>query len=392
MKTKFIMMAAFAAMFSASFVACTNEESQGVPQTENKSIAFIDNTRSGVATRALEANTADIQADGMLVWGCSADATHEANAFMFGTANTGVDFAWNATEGSFISNPEYLWSSVQNLSFIAMTPRSGGGIDGTSFNAAVAANSPNPSLSVDVSIPTTLATQKDIMFAAANSKNYDDDVAGLTAPATGKPKALPLTFKHALSQIKFKGKLEYGTSITKVTVKEISLVNVACAGTLNITSSSDVTTCTVSGYGATNNTLTANIVNADVTDTYKTAAGTTYLDITNGDAGNNAATRTQQIYMLPQIVNTGVSAQQSSYDIPASGAYLRVKIDMWLNGTADANKVLTDKFVYIKLNETTWLPNFTYIYNLEFSDNLMNPIRFTTSIDYWLAENRPYTL
>lgn len=389
MNKKFIVMAAFAAVFGMSFTACSNEDESvatgnSIPAT--RAISFSSYTDGAAVTRGLEANANDIATEGynLKVWALNADATENAE-FAFGAAAAGVNFNWSADNLSFMSNPEYLWSEQHDLSFVAMTPQTFTGTDyGYGEMAATAvldgegegAKYSKPQLDVAVTIPTTLADQKDIMFAMANSKNFDD-----ASEITGKKAALALTFKHALAQISFKGKLKYGSSIEKVTVNSIELVNVANDGTLHVVNSSaDATTVTTTGVGTANKTVAANIVNADVTTTQKTEAGTTYLDITNGDAGSAAATRTQQIYMLPQTYNEDVDdAGESSLTAPVSGTYLKVNIDMWVNGTADQHKILDDKYVYVKFNEGSWNANTKYIYLLEFTPDLLNPIRFTVS-------------
>ena len=68
--------------------------------------------------------------------------------------------------------------------------------------------------------------------------------------------------------------------------------------------------------------------------------------------------------------------------VAGSDAYLRVNIDLFANGD-ETNYVLKDTDVFIKLNETTWAPGTKYTYVLEFSDDLLNPIQFTSVITPW---------
>ena len=90
--------------------------------------------------------------------------------------------------------------------------------------------------------------------------------------------------------------------------------------------------------------------------------------------------------VLPQTVNATVDDQVSTLDGTAlaagTDAYLRVNIDLFANGD-ETNYVLKNTDVFIKLNETTWAPGTKYTYVLEFSDDLLNPIQFTSIITDW---------
>ena len=419
MKTKFIVMAAFAAMFSMGFTACSNEDDLGgnsAPVMENGQkampLAFNTSLDNKTVTRGLAANVADIQVDGFQVWALD---NRSAGKFFMGSAGsastvTGIACSWDGTNTLYNPATTYYWPQY-DLSFIAMTPQSGGGITGVAVANTVGAGEPavyaNPTATLTLTVPTTLSSQKDIMFAAANAKDANDE-SDLDGNGKKNDKdALQLTFKHALSQIVFKGKLEYGSTITKAVVHNIDLVNIANAGTIAVSTGSDVAT-----FVSTPDALAAKVTNSanivitgtvnGVADTpgvvtYCSESGTAYDDITGGDITDGldytgATTRCQQLMVLPQTVNTGLSAQTSTLDDTefdstdalnfTSNAYLRVNIDLFANGD-ETNYVLKDTDVFIKLNETTWAPGTKYTYVLEFSDDLLNPIQFTSIISDW---------
>ena len=402
MKTKFIVMAAFAAMFSMGFTACSNEDDLGsnsAPVMENGQkampLAFNTSLDSKTVTRGLAANVADIQKDGFQVWALD---NRSAGKFFMGSAGsassvTGIACSWDGTNTLYNPATAYYWPQY-NLSFIAMTPQTGGGITGIVVANADGVDSDddseldtwaNPTATLTLTVPTTLSSQKDIMFAAANAKT----AASESTDGDLNDDALQLTFKHALSQIVFKGKLEAGSTITKAVVHNIDLVNIANAGTIAVTTAGDVASFASTVTGSYDQTNSANIVLANVT--YKDASGTAYDDITGGDITDGidytgATTRCQQLMVLPQTVNTGLSAQTSTLDGTAitagSDAYLRVNIDLFANDD-ETNYVLKDTDVFIKLNATTWAPGTKYTYVLEFSDDLLNPIQFTSVITPW---------
>lgn len=398
MKTKFIVMAAFAAMFSMGFTACSNEDDLGggnnaqvVDGKKAAPLAFNTSLDNKTVTRGLAANVADIQVDGFKVWALD---NRSADKFFMGSAGsastvTGIACSWDGTNSLYNPATAYYWPQY-DLSFIAMTPQTGGGIAGIAVANAVESATDvyaNPTATLTLTVPTTLSSQKDIMFAAANAKTAASES---TDGDDTNDDALQLTFKHALSQIVFKGKLEYGSTITKAVVHNIDLVNIANAGTIAVSTGSDVASFVSTPDGeAAKVTNSANIVLANVT--YKDASGTAYDDITGGDITDGidytgATTRCQQLMVLPQTVNTGLSAQTSTLDGSAitagSDAYLRVNIDLFANGD-ETNYVLKDTDVFIKLNATTWAPGTKYTYVLEFSDDLLNPIQFTSIITPW---------
>jgi hypothetical protein len=412
MNKKFIVMAAIAAVFGMSFTACSNNDddlggASNAPKGDTRSvIGFNTSLDNKTVTRGLAANVADIQVDGFSVWALD---NREAGKFFMGAAgtassNAGIACSWDGTNSLYNPATAYYWPQY-DLSFIAMTPQTGGGIDGiTIANATESATDvyANPTGTLYLTIPTTLASQKDIMFAAANAKDANDETDLDGNSALNDKDALQLTFKHALSQIVFKGKLEAGSTITKAVVHNIDLCKIANTGSIAISTGSDVASFVSTPDGsAAKVTNSANIITSGQVNsvdlasgfavTYKDASGTDYDDITGGDitdalAHNASTTRKQQLMVLPQTVNTGLSAQTSTLSgtgiTDGTDAYLRVNIDLFANGD-ETNYVLRNTDVFIKLNETTWAPGTKYTYVLEFSDDLLNPIQFTSVITDW---------
>ncbi len=406
-------MAAMAAVFGMSFTACSNNDddlggASNAPKGDTRSVIGFNTSLDNTAvTRGLAANVADIQVDGFSVWALD---NREAGKFFMGAAgtassNAGIACSWDGTNSLYNPATAYYWPQY-DLSFIAMTPQTGGGIDGiTIANATESATDvyANPTGTLYLTIPTELASQKDIMIAAANAKTAADE----STDGDSNNDALQLTFKHALSQIVFKGKLEAGSTITKAVVHNIDLCKIANTGSIAISTGSDVASFVSTPDGsAAKVTNSANIITSGQVNsvdlasgfavTYKDASGTDYDDITGGDitdalAHNAATTRCQQLMVLPQTVNASVADQVSTLDGTAlaagTDAYLRVNIDLFANGD-ETNYVLRNTDVFIKLNETTWAPGTKYTYILEFSDDLLNPIQFTSVITDWATASQ----
>lgn len=383
MKTKFIGMAAFAAVFGMALTSCSNNDDDlaqaGSAQIQaKKAITFDTYLNNLPSTRSYDANEGDIQTDGMMVW--AFDATREtaidAEAdFFMGSPTAGLAHTWDAGNSWYKAAADFFWPEYK-LNFVALTPQTGGGI-GTiaiSQGAKVGEALQKPVMTVDINVPLTTEsdgsygadTQKDIMIASI------DDQAPLTTGSAA------LTFKHALSQIVFKGCVDATTTIHKAVVKSIKLVNVASDGTITYTAADDK--FAAGSWGDKDKTYAANIVNTDVTA--KSGEGTD--DITGVD--DNSASRDYQLMIMPQtsVTCTGITTENlSQITAPTAGTYLLVNADIYANGD-NSNKVLsTATNVYIPLESTTWEPGYKYTYVLKFGDNLLHPITFTASVAAW---------
>ena len=389
MNKKFIVMAAFAAMFSISFTSCSNNDDDlagaGVAQGEAKTPITLAGYLNNIpTTRGWAASNEDVQADGLSVW--AFDATKEtaitaAADFFMGGPSAGLAHSWDGTNSYYKAADDYFWPEYA-LNFVALTPQSGGGIGTITISQAakVGDDLQKPVMTVDIDVPLTTEsdgtygadTQKDIMIAS--SENTSAPVG--FAPA-------PLTFKHALSQIVFKGIVDNTTTIHKAVVKSIKLVNVASNGTITYTAATDGF---ASGtLGDQNKTYAANIVNTDVTATDAAAPNA----ITGQD--NNATGRNYQMMIMPQtsVTCTGATTENlSQLNAPTAGTYLLVNATLYANGN-DANAVLENTTnVYIPLESTTWAPGYKYTYLLKFGDNLLHPITFTASVAEWIDANK----
>ena len=384
MKTKFIGFAAFAAMFSMALTSCSNNEDDlaqaGAAQIDAKKLittnANIIGASSPRSVRSYDANVGDIQADGMLVW--AFDATREtaitdAADFFMGAPTAGLEHRWNDA-GYFKADKDYFWPEYK-LNFVAITPRTGGGIGDVNISqAAKTAELQKPVMTVKVDVPRTTSesdgtygedNQKDIMIASIEDKQGDGNSAAFT-------------FKHALSQIVFKGCVDATTTIHKAVVKSIKLVNVASDGTITYTAATDA--FAADNQGTQDKTYAANIKNKEVTA--KSGKGTN--DITGQD--DNAEGRDYQLMIMPQtsVTCTGITRENlSQTTAPTAGTYLLVNADIYANGN-NSNKVISsDTNVYIPLESTTWEPGCKYTYVLKFGDNLLHPITFTATVAAW---------
>ena len=408
MNKKFIVMAAFAAVFGMSFTACSNDDEtpavKGGNQTAmTRAISFVNYMDGAPSTRGFAASLGDIQTDGMSVW--AFDATketainNEGGQYFMGGYSAGLAHTWQTS--FYKAATDYFWPEY-NLNFVALTPQSGGGIGAITCSQAAASGDPavpsKPVMTVAVDVPLTTEsagvygsdTQKDIMSASIEGQ----------APLTSGSAAL--TFKHALSQLVFKGVIDHETTIHKAVVKSIKLVNVASDGTITYTADGDVFSAAINdGVGAAGQTkeYAANIVNNTVTKLDNNTDGpesTVLADAISGQA-DNADGRNYQLMILPQtsVACTGVGAQGTNVSqkvAPTAGTYFLVNADLYANGNNVDKVISSTTNVYIPLAETTWAPGTKYTYTFKFGDNLMHPITFTAAISDWTdaAKNVEY--
>ena len=396
MNKKFIVMAAFAAMFSISFTSCSNNDDDlagaGVAQSEAKTPITLAGYLNNIpTTRGWAASNEDVQADGLSVW--AFDATKEtaistAADFFMGGPSAGLAHGWDGTNSYYKAAVDYFWPEYA-LNFVALTPQTGGGIGTIGISQAAAATPGSPSKPVmTVAVDVPLTTESDGTYGTDNQKDIMIASSENTSAPSGFAPA-PLTFKHALSQIVFKGIVDNTTTIHKAVVKSIKLVNVASNGTITYTASSDA--FEAGDWGDKNKTYAANIVNTDVTATDAASA-----DAITGQA-DNASGRNYQLMIMPQTSkeNTGVAAENLNISCletspgvaPVAGTYLLVNATLYANGN-NANAVLENTTnVYIPLESTTWEPGYKYTYLLKFGDNLLHPITFTASVAAWTDAN-----
>lgn len=379
---KFFALVAFATLTVAGFTSCSNDDeitgaaAQG-SQALNEKINFNlsqDNATRGTATTAL--NFLD-QISDFQVFGYFSDGSgrYVGTSDVIGTVIDG-DGAGN-WDYHVASQTQY-WPSG-NLDFQAITPSAD-----ASFALANTPATGSPRLTADVTVPTTVTNQKDIMFASATAVNN---------ASTGA--AVGLTFKHALSQVVFSGKVANPT-ITAI-VDEITVCNVHNTG--NVGYREAVSTLSAQATGSAASNFSVGLIegaDAAATTAARTMTSTTAQNLTNGNGA---------LMMIPQTQVAWTHAAPEKTIASATGSYLKIKCKVqdnnsstWLIGAASgANEF---EYVYVPFDLTTvaWELGKKYTYTLVFGngsggydedgDPLTNmiPITYTvTAAEDWTA-------
>ena len=378
---KFFALVAFATLTVAGFTSCSNDDeiagaaAQGSQAPSAMRFGVTqDNATRGTATTAL--NFLD-QISDFQVFGYFSDGSgrYVGTSDVIGTV---IDGDGTGNWDYHVASQTQYWPSG-NLDFQAITPSAD-----ASFALANTPATGSPRLTADVTVPTTVTNQKDIMFASATAVNN---------ASTGA--AVGLTFKHALSQVVFSGKVANPT-ITAI-VDEITVCNVHNTG--NVGYREAVSTLSAQATGSAASNFSVGLIegaDAAATTAARTMTSTTAQNLTNGNGA---------LMMIPQTQVAWTHAAPEKAIADATGSYLKIKCKVqdnnsstWLIGAASgANEF---EYVYVPFDLTTvaWELGKKYTYTLVFGngsggydedgDPLTNmiPITYTvTAAEDWTA-------
>jgi len=381
MNKKFIVMAALAAVFGTSFTACSNNDDDlgqaggGNPGGDSKSeiinptatVEGLAGVTRGFATTSANALT---QITNFQTW--AYDGV-DGGIYMGNSASVGRTVTGDGA-GAWSYTPQQFWP-VNALNFVAITPNSPNGV--TANAVAQDGTSKDITLTSSVTLSTNVEDQDDIMFAEK------DGITKTTADGD-----VPFVFKHALSQIVFKGKLPTSGAVTKVTIAEITLGNIGKTGDLTFTSKGAF-------FGGTNAYI-ATTANDNFTLDAGDLEGATFEAGTSGIVAgtafdltvSNNATKKNAWFMLPQRSAAWVNSDASELkaggmaSAPATGAYLKIRAQLEKDGVVILGNAASDA-IYIPL-DANWDRSKKYIYTIEFNGtSALTPITFSVTAQDW---------
>ncbi len=352
---KIFSFALIACALCAGFTSCSNDEdvagAAGISEDGKAMMGFIAGQDGSIAGRGTATTAAnflsrinDFQVLGYYSDGSGkyvGDASTPAAGIVIDGDGVG---AW-----TYHTPAEQQYWPSGNLDFQAVTPSAD-----ASFALANTVYEGHPRLVANVTVPVDVANQKDIMFASAT---------GINNAATGAP--VSLTFKHALSQVVFAGKVANPT-ITAV-VSEISVCNVHNTGTVGYRE--DLATLSAAATGDPESNFSVGLIegaDADATTAARTMTSTTAQNLTNTDGA---------LMMIPQTQTAWTHAAPEKAIADATGSYLKIKCKVqdnnsgtWLIGAASgANEF---EYVYVPFDLTTvaWELGKKYTYTLVFGN------------------------
>lgn len=375
---KIFSVVAMATMLIAGMTSCSQNDELNSQVVEGgktlNAVGFKVNADGALATRGYATNAGNAleQITDFQTW--AYDAV-DGGLYMGTSASVGrtVENSGTAVAPVWSYTPQQFWP-VNALNFVAITPDAPNGL--TANAVAQAPDSKVVTLTSSVTLSTNVEDQDDIMFANAAEIEKDDNAGNV-----------PFTFKHALSQIVFKGQLPTSGAVTKVEVAEITLGNVGKTGDLTFTSAGAF-------FGGTNAYITASTPSAftlDAGDLEGTAAYEVGVGgVTAGTAFDmtisNNATKKNAWMLLPQRAAAWTPADDAELkaggltDAPATGAYLKIRAKLSKDGVTILNN--TDP-IYIPLT-ISWDRSKKYIYTIEFNGTTaLTPITFSVAAEDW---------
>ena len=382
---KIFSFALIACALCAGFTSCSNDEdvagAAGISEDGKAMMGFIAGQDGSIAGRGT-ATTADnflSRINDFQVLGYYSDGSGKYVGDALTPAAGIVIDGDGAGAWTYHTPAEQQYWPSGNLDFQAVTPSAD-----ASFVLANTVDEGHPRLVANVTVPAAVADQKDIMFASAT---------GINNAATGLP--VGLTFKHALSQVVFSGKVANPT-ITAV-VSEITVCNIHQTGTVGYASA--LTTLSAAATGNADQNFSVGLIegaDAAATTAARTMTSTTAQNLTNTDGA---------LMMIPQTQAAWTHTAPEKAIADATGSYLKIKCKVqdnnsgtWLIGAADG--VNEFEYVYVPFDLTTvaWELGKKYTYTLVFGngaggydengDPLTNmvPITYTVAAaDDWTA-------
>ena len=351
MKSKFRLscMAMLATAAIGSLGSCSNDDllEANINKLPENAIGF-NVTQQGALSRGTETNSGNFQnqikdfqvwayfAKGATGTGVQQGGLYVGDSHTVGTkVNGDTKGTWSYDD---VTKQQYWPATTAPLNFQAITPHSH-----SSFTIANTPDEGDPylaHLSADVTVPTAVKDQQDIMFAKADGQTRETN-----------SQTVGLNFEHAMSQVVFSGKL--ASDKIEATVHGIEIHNLHQTGKVGYTGQNAELQASTTGDAAT--TFAAGLVSdAKVTS----SSQATVLSAADG-----------ALFMLPQKVAKWTTTAKNP--VPTTEADKNHNSYMKVTCTVKdkaSNVVLIDNgAIYIPL-EVNWEQGKKYRYTLLFGD------------------------
>ncbi len=415
-----------AALVAAAITATGCSDDEVIEQAKPAAIGFVpvvNKSRPASGTRAVPS----INSDNMTafdVWAFKGDAGTD-DAYVMGSLSKGIQIKKGSSIGKVetIIDDATIYSNVwgyANKNDITYWPS---GSNKLCFYAVSPSNLKNevPNLEETFvkSAPSFLYTadedrskQRDIVVAG--KEVLLTDVNKINGYAVGTQKyaqmSIPLTFKHALSQVVFDGNIEDKVANFKVEIISITLCNIYRTGRCIIGSDGTLS------WVFTDKTKTEDAYTVTVNKTMQTNAngvqvesdGTTVVTAPVDFSG------TDNIMVIPQTISAWTTTEDTPVAIPVAGnnddnatinsrgSYLKIKCKI-TQGLNNSNLLAENQdYVYVPLKgeihdsdpttpwDSKWAPGIKYRYTLTFglgfdSQGKLNgsPIKYSVSTTDW---------
>ena len=379
MKNKLQMscMAMLASAAMSSLGSCSSDELlDGTNTLPENAIAF-NVTQQGALSRGTETNSGNFQnrIQDFQVWayfdksatgtGVTPGGLYVGDSHTIGTkVNGDSNGAWSYDD---VTKQQYWPATTAPLNFQAITPYAH-----SSFTIENTPDVSDPKLAhvtANVTVPTTVTDQQDIMFAKADGQTRETN-----------SQTVGLNFQHGMSQVVFSGKL--ASDKIEATVHGIEIHNLHNTGKVGYMGTNAELQAQTTGVAAT--TFAAGLVDNPVVNSSSQA---TVLSAADG-----------ALFMLPQTVAKWTTTAKNP--VPTSEADANhnsyLKVTCTVKDKASGVVLVNNGSIYIPL-EVNWQQGKKYSYTLVFGqgeqgfkpdgshdDNLLQ-IKYSVSAENWNA-------
>ena len=379
MKSKFRLscMAMLASAAMSSLGSCSSDELlDGINTLPENAIAF-NVTQQGALSRGTETNSGNFQNQikDFQVWayfdkaatgnGVTPGGLYVGDSHTIGTkVNGDSNGAWSYDD---VTKQQYWPATSAPLNFQAITPYAHSSF--TIENTPDVAEPKLAHVTANVTVPTAVADQQDIMFAKADGQTRETN-----------SQTVGLNFQHGMSQVVFSGKL--ASDKIEATVHGIEIHNLHNTGKVGYMGTNAELQAQTTGEAAT--TFAAGLVSdAKVTS----SSQATVLSAADG-----------ALFMLPQTVAKWTTTAKNP--VPTSEADANhnsyLKVTCTVKDKASGVVLVNNGSIYIPL-EVNWQQGKKYSYTLVFGqgeqgfkpdgshdDNLLQ-IKYSVSAENWNA-------
>lgn len=363
-----------AAVIAALLTGCSTDEEIANIETSAKNAIGFNIVSNGAETKAT------IYGNGSKDFGFDVFAFDNLGNYFMGkegehgyTQNEDLSFTHDgvqiipSTAGNWVyKNAEEMayWPTTNSLNFYAVSP--------TNFDAQYYYSHYLWSIKSDKQTIVYRTTNEfqtnikdlDVMYAVAKGQTKNT-----------KQGVVQLNFKHILSQVLFRAKVQY-ESMT-VTIKEMKIYNIALGGTFTFPSA-DVEP-TLRNWESTKANIHMFVKNANTNQVVVKSAENP-VDITD---------ESNPMLLIPQTLtawNTSISKEEANKAENSFQSYLEVICKIEQN-----NATVHDGPLYIPFG-TEWQPGKRYIYTLNFGGGyddhgkpILTPITFDASVENWIG-------
>lgn len=360
-----------AAAIAALLTGCSTDEEIANIETSAKNAIGFNIVSNGAETKATIYNNGSTNFDfdvfafndsGDSFMGKEGDHGYSANEDNSIT-HDGVQITYKTDKWDYMNPAELAYWPTSSLNFYAVSPTN---FDVQSFFSHYSWSIKSDKQTIVYTTTNEFQTNLkdlDVMYAVAKRQTKDT-----------KQGVVQLNFKHILSQVLFRAKVQYESM--SVTIKEMKIHNLALGGTFTFPSA-DVEP-TLTNWTSTKTHLTATIKNSNTTNVVANSVNTP-VDI----IGIN-----NPMLVIPQTLtawDTSISKEDADKDENSYQCYLEVGCKIEQN-----EATVYDATLYIPFG-TEWQPGKRYTYTLIFGGGyddkgkpILTPITFEPTVEPWV--------